>query len=139
WKRTEAFYGKPWIWNMINNFGGNVNLFGRMDNIAIGPSGALNDTASKQLSGIGLTMEGIAQNPVIYELMMQHAWQTQSIDLDEWIKYYVRNRYGIADDSLVKAWQILRATVYNGKEIRDGAESIITGRPTFDSTTVWTR
>jgi alpha-N-acetylglucosaminidase len=25
------------------------------------------------------------------------------------------------------------------KTIRDGAESIITGRPTFDSTTIWTR
>jgi alpha-N-acetylglucosaminidase len=55
------------------------------------------------------------------------------------LRQYVHNRYGVADDSLLKAWQILRATAYNGKEIRDGAESIITGRPTFDSTTVWTR
>jgi alpha-N-acetylglucosaminidase len=37
WKRTEAFYGKPWIWNMINNFGGNINLFGRMNGVARGP------------------------------------------------------------------------------------------------------
>jgi alpha-N-acetylglucosaminidase len=43
------------------------------------------------------------------------------------------------DKSLVEAWQILRKTVYNGKDIRDGAESIVTGRPTFDSTTIWTR
>ena len=49
------------------------------------------------------------------------------------------NRYGVADDSLVKAWQLLKETAYNGKDIRDGAESIVTGRPTFDSTTVWTR
>ena len=32
------------------------------------------------------------------------------------------------DDSLVKAWQILRTTVYNGQLIRDGAESVITGK-----------
>ena len=139
WKRTEAFYNKPWIWNMINNFGGNVNLFGRMNGVAGGPALALNDSTSKRLCGIGLTMEGIEQNPVIYELMMQHTWQTQPVQLDEWLKKYTLNRYGVTDDSLIKAWQVLRATVYNGQEIRDGAESIITGRPTFDSTTAWTR
>ncbi|MFY7826612.1 MAG: alpha-N-acetylglucosaminidase [Flectobacillus sp.] len=139
WKRTEAFYGKPWIWNMLNNFGGNVNLFGRMDGVASGPALALNDPNSKNLQGIGLTMEAIEQNPVIYELMMQHTWQTTPINLDEWIVKYAKNRYKTDDKSLVEAWQILRKTVYNGKDIRDGAESIITGRPTFDSTTIWTR
>jgi alpha-N-acetylglucosaminidase len=102
WKRTEAFYGKRWIWNMINNFGGNINLFGRMDGVATAPSLALNDSASKRLRGIGLTMEGIEQNPVIYELMMQNTWQTQPVQLDEWLKKYSLNRYGVAIDSLIK-------------------------------------
>ena len=151
WKRTNAFYGKPWIWNMLNNFGGNVNLFGRMDGTAAGPAQALADTASGQLQGIGLTMEGIATNPVLYELMLQHTWQPEPIDpatsrreaapIDPqtWLRSYIRNRYGNTSPDLEKAWDILRHTVYNGKVIRDGAESIITGRPTFDSTTVWTR
>ncbi|MBB6002738.1 alpha-N-acetylglucosaminidase [Arcicella rosea] len=139
WKRTDAFYGKPWIWNMLNNFGGNVNLFGRMDGVASGPALALNDPNSKNLQGIGLTMEAIEQNPVIYELMMQHTWQTTPIDLNEWLVKYAKNRYKTDDKSLVEAWQVLRQTVYNGKDIRDGAESIVTGRPTFDSTTIWTK
>jgi len=99
----------------------------------------LNDSASGRMKGIGLTMEGIEQNPVIYELMMQHTWQSQPVQLDAWLSKYARNRYGVKSDSLEKAWQILTQTAYNGKEIRDGAESIITGRPTLDSTTVWTR
>ena len=139
WKRTHAFYGKPWIWNMLNNFGGNVNLFGRMQGVADGPAKALNDTASGRIEGIGLTMEAIEQNPVIYELMMQHTWQRDPIQLEAWLSKYAYNRYGIKSDSLEKAWQILTQTAYNGKEIRDGAESIITGRPTLDSATVWTR
>ena len=139
WKRTNAFYGKPWIWNMLNNFGGNVNLFGRMQGVADGPAKALNDSASGRIVGIGLTMEAIEQNPVIYELMMQHTWQTEPVQLDAWLSKYAQNRYGIKSDNLEKAWQILTQTAYNGKEIRDGAESIITGRPTLDSTTVWTR
>ena len=139
WKRTGAFYGKPWIWNMLNNFGGNVNLFGRMDGVATGPALALQDTAAGRLTGIGLTMEAIEQNPVVYELMMEHVWRSQPVDLHEWLVDYTRNRYGGDSDELLQAWDILRETVYNGREIRDGAESILTGRPTFDSATVWTR
>src|SRR5260221_2609 len=139
WKRTRAFYGKPWIWNMLNNFGGNVNLFGRMDGVAAGPAMALSDSASGLMQGIGLTMEGIAQNPVMYELMMQHTWQKEPVSPGQWLESYILNRYGYSSPDLVKAWDILRRTVYNGQLIRDGAESIITGRPTLDSTTVWTR
>jgi alpha-N-acetylglucosaminidase len=138
WKRTNAFYGKPWIWNMLNNFGGNVNLFGRMEGVAEGPALALNDKNSGRMEGIGLTMEAIEQNPVMYELTMQHCWQTEPVNLDEWLKKYAWDRYGVDNNDLVNAWQILRRTAYNGREIRDGAESIITGRPTFDSSAVWT-
>ena len=103
--------------------GGNVNLFGRMDGVASGPSKALNDKASGKLWGIGLTMEAIEQNPVMYELMTQHTWQTTPVDLDAWIPQYVLNRYRTNNNNLVNAWQILRKTVYNGAIIRDGAES----------------
>jgi alpha-N-acetylglucosaminidase len=139
WKTTNAFYGKPWVWNMLDNFGGNVNLFGRMEGVAAGPALALADPAAGRLKGIGLTMEAIEQNPVIYELMMEHTWLSQPIDLQDWLRQYALERYGTKDTSLVDAWDVLRKTVYNGREIRDGAESILTGRPTFDSTTVWTR
>ena len=139
WKRTNAFYGKPWIWNMVHNFGGNISLFGRMDGVAAGPAAALHDSTSGKLVGIGLTMEGIEQNPVLYELLTQQVWQDHSVDIKQWLEFYTVNRYGVLDSNAVKAWEILRQTAYNGKTIRDGAESIITGRPTFDSSTVWTR
>ena len=155
WKRTRAFYGKPWIWNMLNNFGGNVNLFGRMTSVAGGPALALAargpepgggtpeaapaDSGSGRMIGIGLTMEAIAQNPVMYELMMQHAWQQDPVDLDRWLPAYARNRYGAENGYADSAWTVLRRTVYNGEKIRDGAESIVTGRPTLDSEAVWTR
>lgn len=141
WKRTSAFYGKPWIWNMLHNFGGNTNLFGRIDVVATAPAEALNDPKSGNLIGIGLTMEGIEQNPVLYELMTAHTWEKNAIDLKKWLPDFVRNRYGTNDANAIKAWDILRRTVYSvpaDKYIRDGAESIIQARPTFDSLTRWT-
>ncbi len=139
WKRTEAFYGKPWIWNMLHNYGGNNSLFGRIEAVAAQPAQALNDPKSGRLVGIGLTMEAIEQTPVLYELMTQNTWQNKPINLDEWLSAYLLNRYGVKNQDAVDAWQTLRTTVFNGKDIRDGAESIITGRPTLDSAAVWTR
>ncbi|HEY9197540.1 MAG TPA: alpha-N-acetylglucosaminidase TIM-barrel domain-containing protein, partial [Mucilaginibacter sp.] len=139
WKRTEAFYGKPWIWNMLHNYGGNNSLFGRIESVATQPAGALKDPKSGRMVGIGLTMEAIEQTPVLYELMTQNTWQDKPVHLDQWLSGYVFNRYGVKNKAANDAWQTLRTTVFNGKDIRDGAESIITGRPTLDSAAVWTR
>jgi len=143
WKRTDAFYGKPWIWNMLHNFGGNISMFGRMEAVASQPAAALNDAHSGKLKGIGLTMEAIEQTPVLYELMTANIWSTNPISLDQWLSNYIRNRYGKgtneSNSEMLKAWTTLKNTVYNGKEIRDGAESILTGRPTLDSATQWTK
>lgn len=140
WKRTNAFYGKPWIWNMLHNFGGNIVMFGRMNKVAEEPAKALKDPASKKMVGIGLTMEAIEQNPVLYELMTANTWRDEPINPDEWIKQYQLDRYGKLNAHAEAAWNILRKTVYSGGTIiRDGSESIITGRPTLDSNTVWTR
>jgi alpha-N-acetylglucosaminidase len=144
WKRFPtqggAFYGKPWIWNMLHNFGGNTSMFGRMETVATEPAKALNDANSKNMKGIGLTMEGIEQNPVMYELMMANTWRRDTIDLNTWLPQYIRNRYGAEDNHALKAWDVLRKTVYQvspDKYKRDGAESIIQARPTFDSMSRW--
>jgi alpha-N-acetylglucosaminidase len=139
WKRTESYYGKPWIWNMLHNFGGNISTFGRIEGVASGPAQALHDPNAGKLKGIGLTMEAIEQTPVLYELMTQNVWQDQEINVDQWLKKYILNRYGNVNPHTVKAWDVLKKTAYNGTTIRDGAESILTGRPTFDSATVWTK
>lgn len=140
WKRTKAFYGKPWIWNMLHNFGGNTNLFGRIETVATEPAKALHDPASGKMKGIGLTMEGIEQNPVLYELMMSNTWRDDTINADAWLSNYILNRYGMANEHAMNAWSVLKATAYTvpaDKYKRDGSESIIQARPTFDSSSRW--
>lgn len=139
WKRTEAFYGKQWIWNMLHSFGGNISMFGRIETVANEPAKALNDTHSGKLKGIGLTMESIEQNPVLYELMTDNTWRDTPIDLNTWLERYTLNRYGQSNTDILKAWDIMVKTVYNGQVIRDGAESIIVARPTFEGYRRWAR
>lgn len=131
WNRTEAYYGKPWIWNMLHNFGGNISLYGRMDVVAKEPSSALKNPESGKMLGIGLTPEAIEQNPALYQLMLENVWRDDAIDVDVWLKEYAHRRYGQKNVNADKAWEILKKTVYTGGILPGGPESMITGRPTL--------
>ena len=133
WKRTNAYYGKPWIWNMLQNFGGNVSLWGRMSNVASGPSEALHDNQSGKMMGIGLTPEGIEQNPALFQLMLENVWQDSTINLSQWLPAYALQRYGIYNETINQAWSILQKTVYSGGLGEGGPESVIVSRPTTET------
>lgn len=139
WNRTNAFYNKPWIWNMLSNFGDNSTLFGRMRHIACDPALALHDPESGNMTGIGITAEGIEQNPALFQLMTENIWCSEPIDLDIWLRNYAQNRYGRENEQVNAGWQILKNTVYSASKMGDGGpESIITGRPTFEQNTTMT-
>lgn len=138
WNRTDAYYGKPWIWNMLHNFGGNISMYGRMRHVAYDPAMALHDPDAENMIGIGLTPEGIEQNPVLYELMTSNVWRSDPIDLKQWLPRYARRRYGKPSGSVNQAWEILKNTAYSGGKTEGGPESILTGRPTFAQNTAWT-
>ncbi|MBS1934664.1 MAG: alpha-N-acetylglucosaminidase [Bacteroidetes bacterium] len=130
WSRTNAYYGKPWIWNMLHNFGGNISLWGRMNSVAENPSAALHDNTSGKMIGIGLTPEGIEQNPALYHLMLENVWNDKAINVEDWLSSYARQRYGADNSNINEAWKILLKTVYNGGFGEGGPETIIQARPT---------
>jgi alpha-N-acetylglucosaminidase len=131
WNRTEAYYGKPWIWSMLQNFGGNISLFGRMRHVAADPAIALHDPESKNMQGIGITPEGIEQNPALFALMLENVWRDTPIDADAWIQDYAKRRYGQVNTNASEAWHILLNSVYAGGLTEGGPESIIVARPTM--------
>jgi len=131
WNRTEAYYGKPWIWSMLQNFGGNISLFGRMRHVAADPAIALHDPESKKMMGIGLTPEGTEQNPALFELMLENVWRDTPIDADAWVMDYAHRRYGKNSLLADEAWHILLNTVYSSGLTEGGPESIIVARPTL--------
>lgn len=131
WNRTEAYYGKPWIWSMLQNFGGNISLFGRMRHVAADPAIALHDPESKNMQGIGITPEGIEQNPALFALMLENVWRDTPIDADAWILDYAKRRYGQVNTNAAEAWHTLLNSVYAGGLTEGGPESIIVARPTI--------
>ncbi|RYF85413.1 MAG: hypothetical protein EON98_06670, partial [Chitinophagaceae bacterium] len=107
------------------------------NNVANDPVQAKNDPASGKMSGIGLTPEAIEQNPVMYELMLEHAWSNQPVNLESWLKGYAERRYGAKNIHAENAWMILKNTVYNGGISSGGPESMIVARPGFMNSRRW--
>lgn len=133
WDRTEAYYGKPWLWCMVHNFGGNNNLFGKMPIIANGPANTLNHPDKGKLQGIGITTETIGHTPVIYQLFLDNVWRRDTIDLDQWVADYAQRRYDSTNEQALRAWHILQNTVYGytGDINSGGSRSMANARPGF--------
>lgn len=131
WNRTNAYYGKPWIWCMLHNFGQNIVLSGNATSVENDPSAALHDPESGKMQGIGLTMEGIEQNPAMYALMLENVWRDSAIDEDGFIRSYFGGRYGAEDENALAAWKIIFDTAFENNVNNGGQESILCGRPTF--------
>ncbi|MCI4374285.1 hypothetical protein PGIGA_G00004620 [Pangasianodon gigas] len=109
---TQSFYGQPFIWCMLHNFGGNSGLFGAVERVNSGPFEAQKFPGST-LVGLGIAPEGIEQNPAIYELMAELAWRKEAVNLTEWATMYAWRRYGTTNESLALAWRLLFGSVYN--------------------------
>jgi alpha-N-acetylglucosaminidase len=119
WQRTNSYYGKPWIWCELHDYGGNMGLYGQIENLTSNPIEALGNSSSTMV-GMGLTMEGQEGNEIVYDLLLDQAWQPNAIDTDAYFHEWVTARYhGAAclPVSLYSAWNILRQTVYNNTNL----------------------
>lgn len=133
WYREKGYGKHNWLYCMLLNFGGNVGLHGKMDRLIGGFYLAKNHPNGKTMVGVGITPEGIENNPVMYELLFELPWRSSEFTKEEWIREYVKARYGTNDPQLVKAWEVLAATAYNCKRVQEGTtESVFCARPQED-------
>ena len=112
WKLHAAFRKKPWICCMLHNFGQATPLFGDLQVFGTRPAATLHDAGRGRLVGMGLTMEGIEQNAIVYELLTDMMWRDAPADLDAWIGEYLACRYGEYPQEMKEAWQLMRRWVY---------------------------
>ena len=132
WKREKGYEQHDWLFCMIENFGGNVGLHGRMDQLLNNFYLTKNNPLAAHLKGIGLTMEGSENNPVMFELMCELPWCPEKFTKEEWLKDYLFARYGVRDEKITQAWSILADGIYNcpfGNNQQGPHESIFCGRP----------
>lgn len=124
WQRTNSYYGKPWIWCELHDYGGNMGIYGQLDNVTINPVEALQDSST--LVGYGLIMEGQEGNEIMYDILLDQAWSKSPIDTETYFHDWVSTRYGQSKaipKSLYSAWDIMRMTAYNNTNLTSNAVS----------------
>jgi len=149
WKREKGYEQHNWVFCLLENFGANNGLHGRMDQLLHNFYLTKNNPLAEHLKGIGFTMEGSENNPVMFELMSELPWRNEPITKEAWLKEYVKARYGLtpdpspeergeltADPVLLKVWEILANSIYNcplGNNQQGPHESIFCGRPSLNN------
>ncbi len=123
------FQGTPWIYCMLDMYGGRLSTHGEADVLAAGIPAARK--AHPLMRGIGFTAEATRQNPVLFELLFEMAWREDPPSLSRWIRQYAKRRYGFESAALGRAWDILLSTAYRnpGYSHHGGYSQIFCYRP----------
>ncbi|KAH7102641.1 putative alpha-N-acetylglucosaminidase [Auriculariales sp. MPI-PUGE-AT-0066] len=120
WELTNGYNNHQWTWNMVHNFGGGQSLYGDLPHYASEPLRALG-AQPDTLVGLGITMEGINHNEIVYEFLFDVAWSTAVIDIAKWVQDYADRRYSLsgqtpaqksAAELLHQGWSLLRDSAY---------------------------
>ena len=126
-ERATGFYGQPFIWCYLGNFGGNTMLVGDMRAIEQKIQAALTES-DKNLVGIGSTLEGFDCSPQTYEFLFANVWGTSS---DEFINQWADMRYGKENRNVRNAWRLLADSVYKDWSFY-GLGTQMVARPDFE-------
>jgi len=108
-RKCQKFYGAPFIWCYLGNFGGNTHLVAPMNKVS---KRIIDVLQLSNCTGVGSTLEGLNVNPEIYELVLEMPWRSdEKFDLNVWIKEYAQRRTGRTDTNVTKAWQLIKEKV----------------------------
>jgi len=129
YKQTNTNDRHEFLFCVLNNFGGRTGMHGRLERIINDFDEALS-RYPQTMKGIGTTMEGIENNPVVYELAYELAWRPTKMQTKDWVREYAKSRYGKINPEIEQAWNLLSNSIYNCPTNQDGvSESVLCARP----------
>lgn len=114
WEDANAFFGKPWVFGYIHNYGGSNQIYGDFQFYHDKFQYAVNSSKKGNLRGYGIFPEGINNNSVAYEYMFDVPWSNnQNKPVEDWIAQYTLSRYGKNTPELLSVWNDLNKAVYS--------------------------
>ena len=105
WREHDAFYGQPFIWCYLGNFGGNTNVQGRVKEAGERIERALAECGDN-LVGIGSTLEGLDVQQFPYEYILEKAWDFAKTD-EQVVNELADRHAGHQDSHAREAWRLL--------------------------------
>lgn len=119
WRKWDgaAYWGAPFVWTTLQDFGGTDGMKGNMTYAASVPAAAMAPHAHTNIIGSGFTMEGIDQNPAYYELVIDRHFSSgpSFTSLSERMVNRAHRRYSLTSPSVdaTAAWTLLVESVYS--------------------------
>jgi len=130
WRKTGSYYGVPFIWCYLGNFGGNTFLAGNIQEIDSLIEGTFAE-AGPNFKGLGSTLEGFDCNPFMYQFIFEKAWNfPQHSDLDNYAAELAHLRSGVDNEEARAAWKELFDEIYIHRSI-PGHSPLMNLRPSF--------
>ena len=113
WSKFKNYFGKKWIWCALHNFGGTPGMWGNLTHLLQRPQEDINNSNGTMI-GIGITMEAIEQNYIVYEAVLENKWLDSKVEnISKWVEDYSSRRYGYDNIYQVKeAWEIMKQDIY---------------------------
>lgn len=111
WRDLDGFFGQPYIWCYLGNFGGNSNIQGNVKEAGQKLEAALKD-GGKNLVGIGSTLEGLEVQQFPYEYIFEKAWEFKKTD-EQVVNELADRHAGIKSHAVREAWKMLYDSVLN--------------------------
>ncbi len=113
WRETEGFFGQPFIWCYLGNFGGNTMLVGDL-NVLSGKLDAAYGEQDGNMLGVGSTLESFDNSPQIFELLLEHPWvlDEPADRVSAFTRRWADLRYGGENEACREAWRLLVDSVY---------------------------
>ena len=121
------------IYCSVPNFGGRSGLMGRLQSVV--DNYFLYKDKYTNLKGLAAIPEAIEQTPVAYDLLYQLPWMSAKPDVAQWIEEYTVARYGVENDEVKVAWDLIRRGPlnYGADAIQGPVEDVWAARPNLEA------
>jgi alpha-N-acetylglucosaminidase len=130
WETRNGYESTPFIWCCVNNFGERPGLNGKLERYAGEVYRATTGLYKEYMKGVGIMPEGINNNPVSYELVLELGWHKEQVAIDKWIADYILARYGKYNKDIANAWKLFLQTIYSNPGYQEGPpENVLCARP----------
>lgn len=135
WKITDKYFGQPYLWCYLGNFGGNTMLAGNIKEVGKRIENAYK-SGGDNFWGLGSTLEGFDVNPFMYEYVLEKAWNSNFTD-EEWIQKLADRYIGRIDENYRKAWMGMYDKIYI-EPAHLGQGTLTNARPSLFDNGNWT-
>ncbi|MBR5085936.1 MAG: alpha-N-acetylglucosaminidase [Muribaculaceae bacterium] len=109
WRDLDGFFGQPYIWCYLGNFGGNSNIQGNVKEAGQKLEAALKE-GGNNLVGIGSTLEGLEVQQFPYEFIFEKAWDFKKTD-EQVVNELADRHVGYKSQPVHEAWKMLYDSV----------------------------